>query len=173
MAAALPASSGGGSADQNFSGGATGGQGTGGLLGAGAGGLLSAGAGAAVSSTVGGGGGLLSSLFGLGSLGAIFGFEHGGVVPSAAGGWAVPQLGANGTLAQLHSNEMALPENLSNFVRSSAAAGGAGSGHTFNLGPISVVDVKSVGQLFMNNGSVLVQALNQAIRNGSALRQNS
>lgn len=122
---------------------------------------------------MGGGGGLLSSLFGLGSLGAIFGFEHGGIVPSAAGGWAVPQLGANGTLAQLHSNEMVLPENLSNFVRSSAAAGGAGSGHTFNLGPISVVDVKSVGQLFMNNGSVLVQALNQAIRNGSALRQNS
>jgi hypothetical protein len=109
------------------------------------------------------GGNLFSSLFG--GIGSLFAFEKGGIVPSAAGGWAVPSLGSGGVLAQLHSNEMVLPANISQGLQGMIAGGGGG--HTFN---ISAVDANSVARLFMTNGSALVQALNGAIRNGAALR---
>src|SRR5215469_14577701 len=77
-----------------------------------------------------GAGGILGSLFK--GFGALFGFERGGIVPSAHGGWAVPSLGPGGVLAQLHSNEMVLPANISQGLQSILAApvgaNGAGAG---------------------------------------------
>jgi hypothetical protein len=150
---------GGSSGDQDFSGGTPG-------LGGSVGGSVASAA----------GGGLLSTLFGslfkgVGSLfgiGSLFGFEHGGIVPSAAGGWAVPQLGSGGVLAQLHSQEMVLPANVSNAVLGAANAGtmGGGGNVTHNYS-ISAVDASSVAKLFMNNGSALVAAVNRASRMGS------
>jgi hypothetical protein len=121
------------------------------------------GIGAAASSS---GGGLFS---GIGSFfsSILPSFGQGGIVPSAAGGWTVPQLGPGGVLAQLHSQEMVLPANVSNAVLNMANNGGGG--HTFNLGPIVAVDAPSVARLFASNGSALVAALNKALRNGSAL----
>lgn len=109
-------------------------------------------------------GGLLGNLFA--GLGSLFAFSKGGIVPSAQGGWAVPTLGPGGTLAQLHSNEMVLPANISQGLQSMLSDGG--SGHTFNIG-ISAVDASSVAKLFSSNGSVLVAALNKALRNGGSL----
>jgi hypothetical protein len=111
-----------------------------------------------------GGGGLLGSLFA--GIGSLFAFAKGGVVPSAQGGWAVPTLGPGGVLAQLHSNEMVLPANISQGLQTMLADGG--SGHTFNIG-INAVDAASVAKLFANNGAVLVAALNKALRNGASL----
>lgn len=117
------------------------------------------------------GGGLFS---GIGSmftgLFGLLGFEHGGIVPSAAGGWSVPQLGPGGVLANLHSNEMVLPANISQGLQGAIAGGGLGGGHTFNIG-ISAMDAGGVSRLFMANGSQLVSALNKALRNGSSLYQ--
>ena len=110
------------------------------------------------------GGGLLSSLFA--GIGSLFAFAKGGVVPSAQGGWAVPTLGPGGVLAQLHSNEMVLPANISQGLQTMLADGG--SNHTFNIG-INAVDAASVARLFASNGSVLVAALNKALRNGASL----
>jgi hypothetical protein len=125
------------------------------------GGLFGAGSSAAVSSF-----GIPTALM---ALGAPFGFEHGGIVPSAAGGWSVPQLGPGGVLANLHSNEMVLPANISQGLQGAIAGGGiGGGGHTFNIG-VSALDAGSVSRLFMSNGSTLVAALNKAIRNGSSL----
>jgi hypothetical protein len=139
----------GGAADQDFSG-AVGGA----AAGAAGGGLFS------------GIGGLFTGLFGL------LGFEHGGIVPSAADGWSVPQLGPGGVLANLHSNEMVLPANISQGLQGMIGSGGAtgGGGHTFNIG-ISAMDAGGVSRLFMSNGSQLVSALNKAMRNGSSLYQ--
>ncbi len=109
-------------------------------------------------------GSLFTGLFGL------LGFEHGGIVPSAAGGWSVPQLGPGGVLANLHSNEMVLPANISQGLQGAIGGGGLGGGHTFNIG-ISAMDAGSVSRLFMSNGSQLVAALNKALRNGSSLYQ--
>jgi hypothetical protein len=144
------------------------GKGISGLFSSGAGGLAGdfdaeGGIGAAVSSS---GGGLFSWLGSL--LPALPAFAQGGIVPSAAGGWSVPQLGSGGVLAQLHSQEMVLPANVSSAVMNMANNGG-GSGHTFNLGPIVALDAPSVAKLFASNGSVLVAALNKALRNGSSL----
>jgi hypothetical protein len=83
-------------------------------------------------------GGLLGALFG--GIGKLFGFEHGGIVPSAQGGivpsaqggWMVPSMGAGGVLAQLHSNEMVLPSNISSELQNMIGSGGAaGGGHIF------------------------------------------
>ncbi|HEY3909262.1 MAG TPA: hypothetical protein VGM07_05165 [Stellaceae bacterium] len=128
------------------------------------------------------GGGLLSTLFGGlfkgvgslfgmgGGLGSLFGFSKGGIVPSAAGGWAVPQLGPGGMLANVHSNEMVLPAPISQGLQGAIAGGGfGGGGHTFNIG-ISSATPGDTARLFMSNGSALVSALNNAIRNGSSLR---
>jgi hypothetical protein len=103
-----------------------------------------------------------------GGLASLFGFEHGGIVPSAAGGWAVPQLGSGGVLANLHSNEMVLPSNISQGLQG-MIAGGGGGGVSLGGVYINAVDSRDVGRLFMNNGSALVAALNRAMRNGSAL----
>lgn len=126
-------------------------------------------AGAAGGAAAGGGlfsgiGSMFTGLFGL------LGFEHGGIVPSAAGGWSVPQLGPGGVLANLHSNEMVLPANISQGLQGAIAGGGLGGGHTFNIG-ISAMDAGGVSRLFMSNGSQLVSALNKALRNGSSLYQ--
>ena len=115
-----------------------------------------------------GGGGLFSGLFGtlFKGLGSLFAFSKGGIVPSAAGGWAVPQLGPGGTLAQLHSNEMVLPANISQGLQGMIANGGGGNSFGIN---INATDAASVQRLFMANGSALVAALNTAIRRGSML----
>jgi hypothetical protein len=149
--------------DQDFSGGIVGAGGaavgggisegifgSGGLFGAlGLGGLFSS-------------GGLFGGLFK--GLGALFSFEHGGIVPSAAGGWMVP----NTSLALLHTNEMVLPANISQGLQSMINGSGAPSVNaTF---AVSAMDSQSVATFFKNNGATLVAALNQAMRNGAALR---
>jgi len=95
-------------------------------------------------------------------------------VPSAQGGWAVPSLGPGGVLAQLHSNEMVLPANISQGLQNliaaptSLSAGGAAP-VVVNFG-IQAMDSQDVARFFRSNGSVLVAAINNAMRNGSMLR---
>jgi hypothetical protein len=153
-----------GGGDQDFSGGLTG----------------------AGEEAVGGGlaeGSGLGSLFGSGGIfggllkgiGSLFAFERGVIVPSAQGGWALPSLGPGGVLAQLHSNEMVLPANISQGLQNliaapySANAGGGGSPVVVNFG-VSAMDSQDVARFFRSNGSALVAAINNAMRNGSALR---
>jgi hypothetical protein len=153
-----------GGSDQDFSGG---------LTGAGA---VVAGGGAAEGLGLGslfGSGGLTGGLFK--GIGTLFGFERGGIVPSAQGGWAVPSLGSGGVLAQLHSNEMVLPANISQGLQnlitapSSGNAGGGSPPVVVNFG-VSAMDSQDVARFFRSNGSALVAAINNALRNGSALR---
>jgi hypothetical protein len=153
----------GGGGDQDFSGGLTN-----------AGGEVLAG-GVAESLGLGspfGSGGILDSLFK--GIGALFGFERGGIVPSAQGGWAVPSLGPGGVLAQLHSNEMVLPANISQGLQNliaaptSLSAGGAAP-VVVNFG-VQAMDSQDVARFFRSNGSALVAAINNAMRNGSMLR---
>src|SRR6516164_2874838 len=118
-------------------------------------------------------GGIFGSLFK--GIGALFGFEHGGIVPSAQGGWAVPSLGPAGVLAQLHSNEMVLPADISQGLQGLIATqntGNSSSGGTpvvVNFG-VSAMDSQDVARFFRSNGSALVAAINNATRNGSMLR---
>ena len=125
----------------------------------------------------------LTNLFGSGGLvgalskgiGSLFAFERGGIVPSAQGGWAVPSLGPGGILAQLHSNEMVLPANISQGLQSMLATpvDAGGSGGTASspvIVNVSAIDSQDVKRFFQSNGSLLVAALNKATRNGSALR---
>jgi hypothetical protein len=153
----------GGGGDQDFSGGLTGA------------GEEVLGAGVAESLGLGGlfgSGGIFGALFK--GIGALFGFERGGIVPSAQGGWAVPTLGPGGVLAQLHSNEMVLPANISQGLQNLIAApsgGNAGGGAPVivNFG-VSAMDSQDVARFFRSNGSALVAAINNAMRNGSMLR---
>jgi hypothetical protein len=155
---------GGGGADQDFSGGLTGAgeevAGSGLAEGLGLSGLF-------------GSGGILGNLFK--GIGTLFGFEHGGIVPSAQGGWAVPSLGPGGVLAQLHSNEMVLPANISQGLQNliaapnGASASGGGASVVVNFG-VSAMDSQDVARFFRSNGSALVAAINSAMRNGSMLR---
>ena len=120
-----------------------------------------------------GSGGLIGSLFK--GIGTLFGFQHGGIVPSAQGGWAVPSLGPSGVLAQLHSNEMVLPANISQGLQSMLAAptganGGSGAAASSVVVNISAIDSRDVKRFFQSNGGLVVAALNKAMRNGSALR---
>jgi len=120
-----------------------------------------------------GSGGLVGGLFK--SIGTLFAFERGGIVPSAQGGWAVPSLGPGGVLARLHSNEMVLPANISQGLQSMLATpAGAGGGSGADPSPlvvnVSAIDSQDVKRFFQSNGSLLVAALNKAMRNGSALR---
>jgi hypothetical protein len=153
----------GGGGDQDFSGGLTD---TGEEV---AGGGLVGGTGLSLS----GSGGILGSLFK--GIGTLFGFEHGGIVPSAQGGWAVPSLGPGGVLAQLHSNEMVLPANISQGLQNliaapnGANASGGGAPVVVNFG-VSAMDSQDVARFFRSNGSALVTAINNAMRNGSMLR---
>jgi hypothetical protein len=154
---------GGGGGDQDFSGGLTGA------------GEEVLGGGVATSLGLGGlfgSGGILGGLFK--GIGALFGFERGGIVPSAQGGWAVPSLVPGGVLAQLHSNEMVLPANISQGLQNliaaptSLSAGGAAP-VVVNFG-VQAMDSQDVARFFRSNGSVLVAAINNAMRNGSMLR---
>jgi hypothetical protein len=129
--------------------------------------------GSGVAGLFGSGGGILGSLFK--GIGTLFAFDHGGIVPSARGGWAVPSLGPRGVLAQLHSNEMVLPANISHGLQSLIAApnlGNSSSGAApvvVNFG-VSAMDSQDVARFFRSNGSALVAAINNAMRNGSMLR---
>ena len=119
-----------------------------------------------------GAGGIFGSLFE--GIGGLFGFERGGIVPSAQGGWAVPSLGPRGVLAQLHSNEMVLPANISQGLQNLIAAPNAGNSTSgapvvVNFG-VSAMDSQDVARFFRSNGSALVAAINNAMRNGSMLR---
>src|SRR6516165_3526126 len=152
----------GGGGNQDFSGGLTGA------------GEEVVGTGIAESSGLGslfGSGGILGSLFK--GIGTLFGFEHGSIVPSAQGGWAVPNLGPRGVLAQLHSNEMVLPANISQGLQNLIAAPNAGNSTSgapvvVNFG-VSAMDSQDVARFFRSNGSALVAAINNAMRNGSML----
>ncbi len=135
---------------------------------------------------VGGGiapGGGSTGLFGSGGIfggvfegiSTLFAFQQGGIVPSAQGGWAVPSLGPGGVLAQLHSNEMVLPANISQglqaMLATSSGANGSGSGAGGSVVVnISAIDSQDVKRFFHSNGNLLVAALNRATRNGSLLR---
>jgi hypothetical protein len=154
----------GGGSDQDFSGGLTGAGEE--VLGGGVATSLGLG-------SVFGSGGILGSLFK--GIGALFGFERGGIVPSAQGGWAVPSLGPGGVLAQLHSNEMVLPANISQGLQNLVAAptslnaGGGPAPIVVNFG-VQAMDSQDVARFFRSNGSALVAAINNAMRNGSMLR---
>jgi hypothetical protein len=112
------------------------------------------------------GGGIFGSLFK--GIGTLFGFEHGGIVPSAQGGWMVP----SASLAMLHANEMVLPANISQGLQSMIVGGGNGSsGAAANvMFNVSAIDGQSVAKFFQSNGSILVAAINRAMRNGATLR---
>jgi hypothetical protein len=109
------------------------------------------------------GGGLFNSLFR--GIGALFSFERGGIVPSAQGGWMVPST----SLAMLHTNEMVLPANISQGLQSMIANGGGSAAPNVTFA-VSAMDSQSVAAFFKNNGATLVSAINNAMRNGSALR---
>jgi hypothetical protein len=88
-------------------------------------------------------------------------------IASAAGGWVVP----SDQLAMVHQNEMILPANLSQGLQSMiAATGGAGVGVSPIVVNVSAIDSQDVRRFFHANGSLLVNALNKAMRNGSMLR---
>src|SRR6267143_2900112 len=123
-----------------------------------------------------------TGLFGSGGIGGLFEgisslfvFQRGGIVPSAQGGWAVPSLGPGGVFAQLPSNEMVLPANISQGLQamlagpSVANGSGAGGGGSVIVN-ISAIDSQDVKRFFHSNGALLVDALNRATRNGSLLR---
>src|SRR6266481_6769273 len=121
-----------------------------------------------------------TGLFGSGGIGGLFEgisslfvFQRGGIVPSAQGGWAVPSLGPGGVLAQLHSNEMVLPANISQGLQAMMAtpisASSGASPVVVNFG-VSAMDSQDVARFFRSNGSALVAAINNAMRNGSMLR---
>jgi hypothetical protein len=88
-------------------------------------------------------------------------------IASAAGGWVVP----SDQLAMVHQNEMILPANISQGLRGMiSASGGAGTGASPVVINVSAIDGQDVKRFFQSNGSLLVAALNKAMRNGSALR---
>jgi hypothetical protein len=87
-----------------------------------------------------------------------------GSVASAAGGWVVP----SDQLALVHRNEMVLPADLSQGLQGMIAGGGAAGGPV--VVNVSAIDAQDVKRFFHNNGSLLVAALNKAMRNGSSLR---
>jgi len=120
-----------------------------------------------------GSGGNIAGIFK--GISTLFGFQQGGIVPSAQGGWAVPSLGAGGVLAQLHSNEMVLPANISQglqaMLTAPPGANGSGDGGSGSvIVNVSAIDSQDVKRFFHSNGSLLVAALNKATRNGSLLR---
>jgi hypothetical protein len=88
-----------------------------------------------------------------------------GGIASAAGGWMVP----SDQLAMVHQNEMILPANISKGLQNMISANdGAGSGAV--VINVSAIDSQDVKRFFQSNGSLLVNALNKAMRNGSTLR---
>src|SRR5215472_10486899 len=87
-------------------------------------------------------------------------------IASAAGGWVVP----SDQLAMVHQNEVILPANISQGLRNMISAGGAGTGASPVVINVSAIDSQDVKRFFHSNGSLLVNALNKAMRNGSTLR---
>jgi hypothetical protein len=87
-------------------------------------------------------------------------------VASAAGGWVVP----SDQLAMVHQNEMILPANISQGLQNMISTGGAGAGGNPVVVNVSAIDSQDVKRFFQSNGSLLVNALNKAMRNGSTLR---
>jgi hypothetical protein len=86
-------------------------------------------------------------------------------IASAAGGWMVP----SNQLAIVHQNEMILPANISQGLQNMISAnGGAGAGAV--VVNVSAIDSQDVKRFFQSNGSLLVNAVNKAMRNGSMLR---
>jgi hypothetical protein len=86
-------------------------------------------------------------------------------IASAAGGWMVP----SDQLAMVHQNEMILPANISQGLQNMISAnGGAGAGAV--VVNVSAIDSQDVKRFFQSNGSLLVNAINKAMRNGSMLR---
>lgn len=86
-------------------------------------------------------------------------------IASAAGGWMVP----SDQLAMVHQNEMILPANISRGLQNMISAnGGAGAGAV--VVNVSAIDSQDVKRFFQSNGSLLVNAVNKAMRNGSMLR---
>jgi hypothetical protein len=90
-----------------------------------------------------------------------------GGIASAAGGWVVP----SDQLAMVHQNEMILPANISQGLQAMiSASGGVAAGTSPVVINISAIDSHDVKRFFQSNGSLLVSALNKAMRNGSTLR---
>ena len=89
-----------------------------------------------------------------------------GGIASAAGGWEVP----SDQLAMVHQNEMILPANISQGLQGMIAGSGVGAGGSPVVVNVSAIDSQDVKRFFQSNGSLLVAALNKAMRNGSALR---
>ena len=88
-------------------------------------------------------------------------------IASAAGGWVVP----SDQLAMVHQNEMILPANLSRGLQNMISAGGeSGAGFSPVVINVSAIDSHDVRRFFQSNGSLIVNALNKAMRNGSTLR---
>jgi hypothetical protein len=86
-------------------------------------------------------------------------------IASAAGGWVVP----SDQLAMVHQNEMILPAKISQGLQGMISDGGGGGAGPVVVN-ISAIDSQDVKRFFHSNGSLLVSALNKAMRNGSALR---
>ena len=86
-------------------------------------------------------------------------------IASAAGGWVVP----SDQLAMVHQNEMILPANISQGLQGMISSNG-GVGASPVIINVSAIDSQDVKRFFQSNGSLLVSALNKAMRNGSALR---
>jgi hypothetical protein len=71
----------------------------------------------------------------------------------------------------VHQNEMILPANLSQGLQGMISAnGGGGAGANPVVINVSAIDSQDVKRFFHSNGSLLVAAVNKAMRNGSALR---
>jgi hypothetical protein len=88
-------------------------------------------------------------------------------IASAAGGWVVP----SDQLAMVHQNEMILPAHISQGLQGMiSASGGAVGGASPVVINVSAIDSQDVKRFFQSNGSLLVSAVNKAMRNGSALR---
>jgi hypothetical protein len=88
-------------------------------------------------------------------------------IASAAGGWVVP----GDQLAMVHQNEMILPANISQGLQNMISANGGGAGGASPVViNVSAIDGQDVKRFFQSNGSLLVNALNKAMRNGSMLR---
>lgn len=124
--------------------------------------------------SAGTGGGILGGVFGtVMKLLPLLAFKGGGIVPSAAGGWAVPSVGSGGVLAQLHSKEMVLPANLSQFVQGAAAAygragvGGGNFTYAPTLNSASPFATRAQAETFFRqHGDIMVGQARNLIRNG-------
>lgn len=86
-------------------------------------------------------------------------------IASAGGGWVVP----SDQLAMVHQKEMILPANISQGLQSMISTNGGAAGPPVVIN-VSAIDSQDVRRFFQSNGSLLVAALNKAMRNGSALR---